>query len=99
LRNWDEDGDWLKAQHVNLVSAGLIEVGEALLMHGRPSVETTQDEGAHYKKAEMAVTQRSLPEGFFGYGRVAPFNPPSQFFFDLLARATVSRLGQPQQWY
>ncbi len=96
LRNWSEDVAWLSSYHARLVANGLETVGRFLLEHSGPAGQLTQDEGAHYKQAEMALTQRNLPEGFFGPAQVAPFNPSRpDFSIDLVARyvTTVSRLG------
>jgi len=74
---------------------GLEPVWEILVTKIKTGSAEEMDEGAHYKKAEMAITKRDLPEGFFGPAAVAPFNPsrPS-FTIDLLARfvTTASRL-------
>lgn len=91
LRDWNADRAWLAAHRV------AVPGGEALQLEDRAgSASHANDEGAHYKRAEMAVTQRPLPEGFFGWALVAPFNASSPMFsFDLLARymTTASRLG------
>lgn len=95
LRRWDEDRAWLAAHQANLATAGLSAVWELLQTHIVPTGQSIEDEGAHYKKAEMAAKQRNLPEGFFGPAAVAPFFPsrPS-FSLDLVLRygTTVARL-------
>ncbi len=53
------------------------------------------DKGSRYKIAEMGVTKRNLPEGFFGPALVAPFQPlRPEYSIDLLLRfaTTVQRL-------
>jgi len=96
VRRWDEDREWLVARQADLAAVGLAAVWEVLLAHTQPSEQTVEDEGAHYKRSEMAITRRTLPEGFFGPALVTPFNPSRPgFSLDLLARyvTTVSRLG------
>jgi uncharacterized protein YbaR (Trm112 family)/SAM-dependent methyltransferase len=95
LRNWDEDRNWLMAQQKDLALVGLERIWETLSSGTRPSEGMIQDEGAHYKKAEMTVAQRSLPEGFFTWGLTVPFlSLLPNFSIDLLARfvTAVSRL-------
>jgi uncharacterized protein YbaR (Trm112 family)/SAM-dependent methyltransferase len=90
LRDWDADRAWLSA-HRRAVPGG-----QALEIGGPAAGANAADEGAHYKRAEMAIMQRPLPEGFFGWALVAPFNASSPMFsFDLLARymTTASRLA------
>ncbi len=66
-------------------------IRDFLLDGPRPVPRIAPDEGAHYKIAEMAVTKRSLPEGFWGPALVAPFHPQRpQFSLDLLARFTTT---------
>ena len=91
LRDWDADRAWIATHRAAVPGGDSVRVNE----HG-DGVAPADDEGAHYKRAEMAVTQRPLPEGFFGWALVAPFNSSSPMFtFDLLARymTTASRLG------
>ena len=94
LRDWDDDRAWLAARRAD-APATLNAIWP--LLEARP-VQTTNpaDEGAHHKRAEMAVTRRALPKDFFRWADVAPFNASSPLFsLDLLARyvTTVSRLG------
>ena len=61
----------------------------------RAASPAVTDEGAHYKRAEIAVTGRALPAGFFDWADVAPFKASAPAFsLDLIARyvTTVSRL-------
>ena len=74
--------------------AGLIDLLASFPLGG----EAEADPGAHYKKAEMSVTRRPLPEGFFGPAAVAPFNPYTPIFsLDLIERyaAAAALLRSP----
>lgn len=96
LRRWEKEWEWLMAYQSKLISLGLKDVLEILWVHERPGGQVYEDQGVHYKKAEMAVTERNLPEEFFGPAAVAPFNPSNpNFSIDLLACfvTTASRLG------
>lgn len=91
LRDWDEDRAWLAAHRAMVPGGDTVPIDAA-----RNVASPDADEGAHYKRAEMAITKRPLPEGFFGWALVAPFSASSPMFsFDLLARyvTTASRLG------
>lgn len=94
LRSEDE-WDWLRGKDRAFRGAGLGAVWEAL-QRREVFGAASADDGVRFKRAEMAVGKRSLPEGFFGPALAAPFNQtrPS-FTLDLLARfvTTVSRLG------
>ena len=94
LRHWDGDQTWLMARRAD---AGSALDGLWPLLEARPlQTDSPADRGAHYKRAEMAITHRALPKDFFRWAEVAPFNASSPLFsLDLLARyvTTVSRLG------
>ncbi len=95
LRNWEEDRGWLMAHRLKLAANGLSEVWETMLLQTPPRGQMPEDRGAHYKKAEMTVAQRSLPKGFFDWGLTIPFlSLLPNFSIELLARfiTTVSRL-------
>jgi uncharacterized protein YbaR (Trm112 family)/SAM-dependent methyltransferase len=94
LRDWDDDRAWLEARRAS-APAALDALWPVLAARAVQTVNPA-DDGAHHKRAEMAVTQRALPKDFFRWADVAPFNASSPLFsLDLLARyvTTVSRLG------
>jgi len=87
LRDWDEEKHWLAQFKDDLVSCGLANV--YLRLENRilsiPHIGITG--GDKYKHAEMAVTKRNLPEGFFGPAMFAPFQPLRPgFSLDLILR-------------
>jgi SAM-dependent methyltransferase/uncharacterized protein YbaR (Trm112 family) len=93
LRFWDEDRAWLEKLAPRVRAAGP-HAGAVVdcLLAGIPDEKSIAaaaagDAGGAYKKAEMSVTRRPLPEGFFGPAALAPFNPcRPQFSVDLIAR-------------
>jgi uncharacterized protein YbaR (Trm112 family)/2-polyprenyl-3-methyl-5-hydroxy-6-metoxy-1,4-benzoquinol methylase len=95
LRNWDEDRQWLNTRHAAWEACGLEEAWQLLATSAGRGQAPTEDAGAHYKQAEMAVTRRVLPDGFFTPARAVPFSSNSAFSLDLIGRfvTTVSRLG------
>lgn len=96
LRDHELDQVWLEAFENRLENAGLGEVYKYLLNRQHQEHTNISDSGYKYKKAEMEVTKRNLPEGFFGPALIAPFQPlrPS-FSLDLILRfgTTVQKLN------
>ena len=91
FRSWDEEREWLRGLLAAWSTPPLQAIRDFLLDGPRPVPRIAPDEGAHYKMAEMAITKRSLPEGFWGPALVAPFHPQRpQFSLDLLARFTTT---------
>ncbi len=94
LRRWDDDRRWLETRAESFETTSL-ELVNLMLAHTKPDSLPIEDDGAHYKNAEMAIGQRSVRDGFFGPAKVAPFNPfRPEFTLDQLLRfgTTVSRL-------
>ena len=91
----EDDREWLQAKESEFQQGGLGGVWR-FLQQRKAFGTAAADGGVGFKRAEMAVGRRSLPDGFFGPALAAPFNQtrPS-FTLDLLARfvTTVSRLG------
>lgn len=93
LRDQAEDRAWLLERRESF--AGQEALFERLTAQESLPAEVA-DEGAHYKQAEMTVTRRNLPEGFFGPAMVAPFIPMlPEYSLDILLRfaTTVQLLG------
>jgi SAM-dependent methyltransferase len=97
LRDAGEDLAFLETFRPRAEEAGLAELID--LLASFPNGDAAEaDPGAHYKKAEMSVTRRPLPEGFFGPAAVAPFNPYTPIFsLDLIERyaAAAALLRSP----
>jgi uncharacterized protein YbaR (Trm112 family)/SAM-dependent methyltransferase len=93
LRIEEEDRTFLETFRLRETEAGIAGLIDILASFpSSASIPPEQDaaevdSGAHYKKAEMTVTRRPLPEGFFGPAAVAPFNPFTPIFsLDLIER-------------
>jgi uncharacterized protein YbaR (Trm112 family)/SAM-dependent methyltransferase len=96
LRDWEQDRVWLEDQYRGFIVSGLEKVYNTLLRNTYFEKSNIVDKGSHYKVAEMSISQKDLPEGFFGPALVAPFYPSRPTFsLDLLARfvTTVSKLN------
>lgn len=91
LRSRDEERERLSGFLAAWSTPPLQAIRDFLLNGPRPVPRIAADEGAHYKIAEMAITKRTLPEGFWGPPLVEPFHPQRpQFSLDLLARFTTT---------
>ncbi len=95
LRDWDNDQNWLVTHRDRFEETGLDQVFIILCQYVNKKNMDAGDKGSRYKIAEMGVTKRNLPEGFFGPAVVAPFQPlRPEYSIDLLLRfaTTVQRL-------
>jgi uncharacterized protein YbaR (Trm112 family)/SAM-dependent methyltransferase len=96
LRRWDEEKKWLGNYASACSFPGMNGVWERLLDLTPPPRQMPEEPGVHYKKAEMTVLDRQLPESFLGPAALAPFNPSTpNFTLDLIASFVTigARLG------
>lgn len=95
LRDHEFDLNWLSIFQERLEGEGLGTVIELLRSKYQWISKNSVDNGMKFKKAEMDITKRNLPEGFFGPALFAPFQPlrPS-FSLDQILRfgSTVQKL-------
>jgi uncharacterized protein YbaR (Trm112 family)/SAM-dependent methyltransferase len=93
LRSPEEDRATWESFKAPAEAAGLSDLFGYLAppeSYGAPGGEGP-DPGARFKIAEMSITRRKLPDGFFGPAAVAPFNPFTPLFsLDLIERFTAA---------
>lgn len=95
LRQWEREEEWLRAYARSWPDPMLAEIWQLLLASTPPSTKTQEEPGTRYKKAEMSLLEKNLPEGFLGPAAFAPFNPSTpNFSLDQIASfiTIVSRL-------